>query len=97
MAAGGKITAQFVCIFSGIQYDIKVEMQLSSVVDFMFGLDAKTARVTIGSGQGPSNHHIFYQQGFTRLKNIMHMNVKADAGWWQKMKIKKRLLNSVFK
>lgn len=97
MAAGGKITAQFVCILSGIQYDIKVEMQLNSIPEFMIGLDAKTARVFIGSGPGPSSHHIFYQQGLTRLKNILHMNLKADAGWWQKMKIKKRLLNSVFK
>jgi predicted acylesterase/phospholipase RssA len=83
--------------FNKKQYEVQLEIYFYSGTDFLIGLEAKKARVIISEQEMEGATYIFYQKTINRLKNIMHLNVKEESNWLNKIRSKKRILKVLFK
>lgn len=94
----GKIATLFKFIFNSIDYTANLKIQLHSVVDMLIGIDNKTALVHITHpGDANESDTTFFQPAINRIKNAFYLNVNADVGWFEKLKLKNRLLSQLLK
>jgi len=96
-AGNGMIKCLFIFNFSGVRYDVRVEMHINSTTGLILGLDVKTAGVVIVGPGKHENAYIFFQDAIKRIRNAWHLNIKAEQSWWDKIKSKRRLLKTVLK
>jgi len=97
VAEKGTIKSFFVFNFNKHLYKVQLEIYLHSVTDFLIGLDAKKARAIISEQEKEDATYIFYQKTINRIKNIMHLNVKEESNWFNRIRSKKRILKVLFK
>jgi predicted acylesterase/phospholipase RssA len=77
-------------------YSVTLEMRISGVMNFLVGLEIKQATVSFQKPGGDIVNAVFYQSGLARLRNLLHMNIKAEQGWYGKFQSKRRILKTVF-
>jgi hypothetical protein len=95
-ADDGKIDSAFQFILDVTAHTIKVKIQLHSITDFLIGIDGKTATVNIGFNKDDGTDGVFVQPAINRIKNAFYLNVNADTGWYQRLKLKHLLLSKIF-
>jgi hypothetical protein len=93
---GGKIEGAFQFILNAVTHTVTVKIRLHSVIDFLIGIDGKTAVINIGMNAGDGTGSVFTQPAINRIKNAFYLNVNADTGWYTKLKLKNRLLSKLF-
>jgi len=96
IVGNGAIQGTFQFILSACTYTVNIKIQLHSIVDFLIGVDGKTATVNIGKNEADSNDQVFIQPAINRIKNSFYLNVNADSGWYQRLKLKHLLLSKIF-
>ncbi|HEY4328062.1 MAG TPA: patatin-like phospholipase family protein [Mucilaginibacter sp.] len=92
----GKLDTSFQFNLNGESYAANIQMQLHGVIDLLVGMDNKTANVNISKNGEQGIDTLFVQAAINRLKNSFFLNVNADAGWYQKLKLKRKLLGKLF-
>lgn len=92
----GKIEGEFQFILNAVVYTVGVKIRLHSIIDFLIGIDGKTAAVNIGTNESNDAAAVFTQPAINRIKNVFFLNVTADTGWYQKIKLKRSLLSKIF-
>jgi hypothetical protein len=95
VAGAGKLDTNFQFNLDSETYSVNIKMQLHSVIDLLFGIDNKTAAVSITKNGEQEVNTRFVQPAINRIKNSFFLNVNADAGWYQKFKLKRKLLGKL--
>ncbi|HEY2583671.1 MAG TPA: patatin-like phospholipase family protein [Mucilaginibacter sp.] len=96
VGGAGRLDTSFQFNFNSAIYSANIKMQMHSVVDMLIGMDNKTAAVNISKNGEHGIDNLFVQPAINRLKNSFFLNVNADAGWYQKLKLKRKLLLKLF-
>jgi predicted acylesterase/phospholipase RssA len=92
----GVIKSSFVFNLNKLQYKVQLKIYLHSITDFLIGLDAKKASVTISQEGDEGVTCTFYQKAISRIKNVMHLNVREEGNWFKKLRSKERILKVLF-
>jgi predicted acylesterase/phospholipase RssA len=92
----GSIKSFLTFNFNNLSYKVQLKIYIHSLTDFLIGLDAKKARVIISEQEKEDVVYIFYQKALNRLKNTMHLNVKEESNWFNRIRSKKRILKVLF-
>ena len=93
----GKLDAQFQFIFNSENYTANIKMRLHSVTDLVIGIDNKTATVNISKNGEEGIDTQFIQPALNRIKNSFYINVNGDTTWYQKLKLKHKLLSKLLR
>jgi hypothetical protein len=88
----GKFTSLFQFNYNNATCQARLEFHIKNIHDFSLGIEVKSAKVSFTPPGIFSVEKVFYQSAKVRLKNAIHMNIKAEAGWFRKMKLKYELL-----
>jgi hypothetical protein len=97
---GGKLNVSFRFILDSVEYPAAIKMQLHSMIDLLLGIDNKTAVVNIGTGKGIDKGletgTLFVQPALNRIRNAWYLNVNTRGSWYNKQKVKRKLLSNLF-
>lgn len=88
----GQLKSEFNFIFDKQKCSVQMEFRIKNVIDFLLGLEIKTANVRVSCHGEQGAENIFRQPGVNRIKNALHLYTKAETGWFGKQRLKHRIL-----
>lgn len=90
-----KLESIFDFNFNKLSYRVSLRYAINHATSFLLALEAKVAEVNISANGENTKTVQFTQPANIRLKNAFYINVNSVAGYFQKIKAKKRLINAL--
>ncbi len=97
IVGNGLVHPTFIFIFNKRDYKVRIEIKLKTLIDFLIGLECKTAMVYITQTDNETGPFPFYQPAVNRIKNAFYLYTKSETGWLEKQRAKLRILKILFK
>lgn len=91
----GELESAFSFNLNSAIYTAKLKYQINNALSFLLGLEAKSAQIAISQQAESEKAGKFIQPISNRLKNSFYLNINAQAGWYKKLKAKKRIINAL--
>lgn len=96
-AGNGVIQPEFIFIFNKQKYVMKVEIKMKNLIDFLLGLECKTAVVSLIKNGNDLEKSLFIQPALNRVINLFYLYTIAELSWIKKREAKLRILKTLFK